>query len=96
MVDLSRFGTKHECCTCATKFYDFNKPRPACPKCGEKQSSRKKKAAARAKALAIEKVDKAKTSEDDEVLDGAELEGRDSSGDSDGDEKEDEDQAVSQ
>lgn len=30
-------GTKHLCFKCATKFYDFKKPVPACPKCGADQ-----------------------------------------------------------
>jgi hypothetical protein len=27
-------GKKHECESCGTKYYDFGKPDPACPKCG--------------------------------------------------------------
>jgi uncharacterized protein (TIGR02300 family) len=27
-------GVKHTCWKCGTKFYDLNKPNPACPKCG--------------------------------------------------------------
>ncbi len=30
-------GLKHVCFKCATKFYDFRKPVPACPKCGADQ-----------------------------------------------------------
>jgi len=26
-------GTKHTCFKCGTKFYDFKKPEPICPKC---------------------------------------------------------------
>lgn len=29
-----KFGTKHSCYVCATKFYDMKKPDPKCPKCG--------------------------------------------------------------
>src|SRR5690606_18175917 len=27
-------GTKRACASCGTKFYDFNRPEPKCPKCG--------------------------------------------------------------
>ena len=30
-------GTKFTCFNCGTKFYDFNKPEPLCPKCGADQ-----------------------------------------------------------
>jgi hypothetical protein len=30
-------GTKHTCFKCGTKFYDFRKPEPLCPKCGADQ-----------------------------------------------------------
>jgi predicted nucleic acid-binding Zn-ribbon protein len=30
-------GTKHTCFKCGTKFYDFGKPEPVCPKCGAHQ-----------------------------------------------------------
>lgn len=30
-------GTKHSCFKCGTKFYDFKKPEPICPKCGADQ-----------------------------------------------------------
>lgn len=30
-------GTKHLCFKCGTKFYDFRKPEPICPKCGADQ-----------------------------------------------------------
>ena len=34
MPDL---GTKHECTSCSTRFYDLGKPEPICPKCGLNQ-----------------------------------------------------------
>ena len=34
MPDL---GTKHECTSCSTKFYDLGKDEPICPKCGLNQ-----------------------------------------------------------
>ncbi len=30
-------GTKHTCFKCSTKFYDFRKAEPICPKCGADQ-----------------------------------------------------------
>jgi uncharacterized protein (TIGR02300 family) len=30
-------GNKHVCFKCGTKFYDFKKPEPICPKCGADQ-----------------------------------------------------------
>lgn len=36
-IDLSRFGTKHTCYSCATKFYDMNRGEAVCPKCGANQ-----------------------------------------------------------
>ena len=34
IVVMSDVGTKHACWQCGTRFYDFNKPDPACPRCG--------------------------------------------------------------
>ena len=34
MPDL---GTKHECSSCGSKFYDLGKDEPICPKCGLNQ-----------------------------------------------------------
>ena len=31
-------GSKHVCFKCSTKFYDFKKPEPICPKCGANQT----------------------------------------------------------
>lgn len=30
----THLGTRYACWQCGTKFYDLNKPEPACPKCG--------------------------------------------------------------
>ncbi len=30
-----RLGTKHRCPGCGTRFYDFGRSNPTCPKCGE-------------------------------------------------------------
>lgn len=32
-----KLGTKHECFSCGTKFYDLGKSEPLCPKCGANQ-----------------------------------------------------------
>ena len=32
-----KLGTKHECYSCGTKFYDLGKPEALCPKCGANQ-----------------------------------------------------------
>jgi len=29
----NKLGTKRTCRSCSTRFYDFEKPEPACPKC---------------------------------------------------------------
>jgi hypothetical protein len=31
---MSKFGRKFTCWKCSTKFYDLNKPKALCPKCG--------------------------------------------------------------
>ena len=33
MAKTVNLGKKQECGSCGTKFYDFGKPDPACPKC---------------------------------------------------------------
>lgn len=37
MIDKSQLGTRFTCFTCGTKFYDLNRPVPACPECGADQ-----------------------------------------------------------
>jgi uncharacterized protein (TIGR02300 family) len=32
-----KLGTKHNCYSCGTKFYDLGKSEPICPKCGANQ-----------------------------------------------------------
>ena len=34
---MPELGNKHNCYSCHTKFYDFGKPEPICPKCGADQ-----------------------------------------------------------
>jgi uncharacterized protein (TIGR02300 family) len=36
-MPAKELGTKHTCFKCGTKFYDFKKPEPICPKCGADQ-----------------------------------------------------------
>ncbi len=38
-----KFGNRYTCFECATKFYDMNKPKPECPKCGANQKKAPKK-----------------------------------------------------
>lgn len=62
-----KLGTKFDCFSCGTKFYDLGKPEPICPKCGanqkdasqsdsaaSSQSSRRKRKAEVAKAVDLE------------------------------------------
>lgn len=49
---MAQLGKKHSCFQCGTKFYDFMKPEPVCPKCGAKM----KDAPAKPKAVKKEKV----------------------------------------
>lgn len=36
---MANLGKKFTCFKCETKFYDFNKPEAACPKCGANQKN---------------------------------------------------------
>ncbi len=47
MPDL---GTKHECTSCSTKFYDLGQDRPICPKCGLNQLAEEEEAPAEEEA----------------------------------------------
>jgi len=49
---MSELGKKFMCSTCGTKFYDFKKPEPLCPKCGTNQ----KTAPAKPKTTKKEKI----------------------------------------
>jgi uncharacterized protein (TIGR02300 family) len=37
MQDKSKLGKRYQCFQCNQKFYDLNRPIPACPKCGADQ-----------------------------------------------------------
>ena len=69
MADPIKWGVKYKCHGCACKFYDLNKPRAVCPKCGADQAE---------KARAVEEV------LEEEELEGADddkLEAEDKEGD---------------
>lgn len=34
MTSKIQLGTKHECSSCSTKYYDMGKSKAPCPKCG--------------------------------------------------------------
>ena len=34
MTSELKLGSKHECPSCQTKFYDLGKAKPVCPSCG--------------------------------------------------------------
>lgn len=93
-----KLGTKYDCYSCGTKFYDLGKPEPICPKCGANQkdashgeaalvgqSSRKKRKAEAVKAVEIEEDEPIAEIADDEMV-GPDLEDADL-----GDEEEEED-----
>ena len=79
---MSKFGKKFTCWSCATKFYDLNKPNMKCPKCGADPSDDPKKdmPAAAPATYGDEYADEVETevpeepSEDDEGEDDAEAE----------------------
>ena len=41
MADRSKWGVKYTCLSCCCKFYDLNKPKAVCPKCGLDQADSK-------------------------------------------------------
>jgi uncharacterized protein (TIGR02300 family) len=83
-----KLGTKHECYSCGTKFYDLGKAEPVCPKCGANQkdvsssdspsvsqsSRRRRKAEIVPKAIDVEE-DEPIADIDEEIVPDAELEG---------------------
>ena len=40
MTIHSKWGKRFTCFRCSAKFYDLNKPKAVCPKCGSDQSER--------------------------------------------------------
>lgn len=39
MLDKAQLGKRYVCFQCGTKFYDLNRPVPACPECGADQTN---------------------------------------------------------
>lgn len=71
---MSELGTKYTCYSCQTKFYDFNKPEPICPKCeadqreaGDESAAPKKKSTRKKKTTKkkAEKVEEETSSEEE-------------------------------
>lgn len=75
-----KLGTKHECFSCSTKFYDFGKSEVLCPKCGANQkdavssdavaasqSSRRRRKADIPKALEVEEDEPIDLADDEMV-----------------------------
>jgi uncharacterized protein (TIGR02300 family) len=60
-------GTKHLCFKCATKFYDFKKPVPACPKCGADQRDKPAAAPRASKRIAPPTATHTELSEEGEL-----------------------------
>ncbi|HLV59932.1 MAG TPA: FYDLN acid domain-containing protein [Fredinandcohnia sp.] len=65
----THLGTRYACWQCGTKFYDLNKPEPACPKCGA-DPREAPKAHSAAEAKPPRKIAPTRIAEDEaEVLD---------------------------
>lgn len=83
-----KLGSKHECYSCGTKFYDLGKSEPVCPKCGANQkdvsssdtpssgqsSRRRRKAEVAPKAIDVDE-DEPIADLDEEIVPDAELDG---------------------
>ena len=83
-----KLGTKFECYSCGTKFYDLGKNEPVCPKCGANQkdvstsdtpssgqsSRRRRKAEIAPKAIDVDE-DEPIADLDEEIVPDAEIEG---------------------
>lgn len=79
MPDL---GTKHECASCGTKFYDLGRADAICPKCGLNPLTDEVEEPAAEEAPADEPEDKDEVSPDDDEDADIELdEGEDGDGD---------------
>lgn len=84
-----KLGTKHECYSCGTKFYDLGKAEPTCPKCGANQkdvsssdtpavsqaSRRRRKAEIVPKAIDVDDADEPIADLDEEIVPDADLDG---------------------
>ncbi len=76
-MERARLGTKHECFSCGTKFYDLNKPQALCPRCGTDQSAAPKRVAAPRPVMKTEDVEEAEIVPEEEAEFGEELEADD-------------------
>lgn len=85
-----KLGTKYECFSCGTKFYDLGKSEPICPKCGANQkdaaqsdlpavsqASRRRRKADVAKALDVDEGEPIEAADIDEEIVPDEIEGAD-------------------
>jgi len=76
-----KLGTKFECFSCGTKFYDLGKSEAVCPKCGANQkdaaqsdlpavsqASRRRRKADVAKALDVEEAEPIEADIDEEIV----------------------------
>jgi uncharacterized protein (TIGR02300 family) len=76
-----KLGTKFQCFSCGTKFYDLGKSEAVCPKCGANQkdaaqsdlpavsqASRRRRKADVAKALDVEEVEPIEADIDEEIV----------------------------
>jgi hypothetical protein len=46
-----KYGQRFSCYQCGVKFFDLNKPKPLCPKCGADQKKAPKKASSKPKHI---------------------------------------------
>lgn len=85
-----KLGTKFECYSCGTKFYDLGKSEPVCPKCGSNQkdvassdtpatsqASRRRRKAEVGKVVVDVDDDEPIADLDEEIVPDAEIEGAD-------------------
>ncbi len=90
---MPELGRKHNCGNCGTKFYDFGKPEPVCPKCGtaaeaEGSSSHSSGRIRRSAPVAVRSVPEDDDSDDSDSEPDSDAE---SSSDSDSDDDSDDD-----
>ncbi len=64
------WGTKRLCGKCDTRFYDFRKPMPSCPKCGEDW---KEKPNSKVKRTSVIAEKKSASPQEDGEFDGVDL-----------------------
>jgi hypothetical protein len=67
MRDASKFGLKHTCYKCGCKFYDLNRPRVICPKCGADQAESGKSPSVKPVVFVVDVVPDDEPDETDET-----------------------------